>query len=239
MATLEGTAYVLGTRPWGERGVVALLFCPAHGVLRGLIKRADAAVLQPFNSVAYKHTRRLDTQLGSLQLELQQSRAALWMSNPLRAMGVTAAADLLGALLPEEHPYPTIASVLPPLLAGDFSWRAYAGFERVVLEHAGYGLHLQEPVACAEGSALAYVSPNTWRAVPLAVARGWESRLYVLPHCWGGLPADEASDCRAALALTGALLGRALQGPFAQEKLASRARLVQAYESSLAYARAA
>lgn len=239
MAALEGTAYVLGTRRWGESGVVAVLFCPERGVVRGLIKRADAAVLQPFNSVSYKHTRRLDTQLGSLQLELVQSRAALWMGQSSSALGVAAAADILAALLPEEHPYPAIAAVLPPLLAGDWSWRAYAAFERVVLEHTGYGMYLNDPVPCAEGSALAYVSPTSWRAVPINVARGWEHKLYILPACWGGLEADEATDCRAALALTGALLGRALHGPFAQEKLASRARLVQLWESRLPLSRAA
>jgi DNA repair protein RecO (recombination protein O) len=239
MAALEGTAYVLGTRRWGECGVVAVLICPERGVVRGLIKRADAAVLQPFNSVSYKHTRRLDTQLGSLQLELVQSRAALWMGQSSSALGVAAAADILAALLPEEHPYPAIAAILPPLLAGDWSWRAYAAFERVVLEHTGYGMYLNDPVPCVEGSALAYVSPTSWRAVPINVARGWEHKLYVLPACWGGLAADEASDCRAALALTGALLGRALHGPFAQEKLASRHRLVQFYESRLPLSRAA
>jgi DNA repair protein RecO (recombination protein O) len=234
MAIAEGTAYILGARPWGESGVVAVLFCPARGLLRGLVRRADTAMLQPFNSVNYRHTRRLENQLGSLQLELTKSRASLWLGHSQRALGVAAAADILAAILPEEHPYPVVAQVLAPLMQSDWGWRAYAGFERVLLEHVGYGLHLHNPIECTEGSALAYVSPNTWRAVPQSVARGWEDRLFVLPTCWGGLAMDEAQECAAALRLTGALLTRALHGPFAPEKLASRARLIDFYTERLA-----
>lgn len=233
---MEGTAYLLSAKPWGEGGSVVVLFCPERGVVRGLIKHSgpkQAAMLQPFNSVTYRHGRRLASQLGSVQLELTKSRAHLLFAKPQQALALAAVADLLGALLPEEHPYPAVAVVLESLLSSDLDWRFYAGFERVLLEQIGYGLHLHSPVACAVGSALAYVSPNTWRSVPQAVAKGYEARLLMLPHCWGGLPMDEAQDCTAALTLTGALLGRALHGPFAMEKLAARGRLVQHYLQKL------
>ena len=233
MAVQEGSALVLQARPWGEGGVVAMLFCPGRGLIKGLVKRGATATLQPMNRVAYRHTRRLDSQLGTLQLELTKSRAALWLGQPGKALGVAAVADLLAALLPEEHPYPVVAEVLDALLESDFGWQAYAGFERVLLEQTGYGLQLQDPVPCAAHSPLAYVSPTTWRAVPRQVAQGWEAKLLTLPACWGGLPMPEYDDCTAALSLTGALLSRALHGPFAAEKLAARERLVQHYQARL------
>jgi DNA repair protein RecO (recombination protein O) len=234
MPLQEGTAVVLTARPWGEGGVVATLLCPAQGMVRGLVKRAKAAELQPLNQVRYRHSRRLESQLGTLALELERSRASLWLGHPRHALALTAAADLLAALLPESHPYPAVAVVLEHLLASDLGWRAYVGFERVVLEQVGYGLQLHQPVPCPENSELAYVSPTSWRSVPRAVARGYESRLLALPHCWGGPPAPEAADCAAALALTGTLLGRALHGSLAHEPLASRHRLGQAYLAALA-----
>ncbi len=225
----EGSALVLTAKPWAEGGAVATLLCAQHGVVRGLLKRAKAAELQAFNTVHYRHARRLEAQLGTLTLELTCSRAHLWLGHPLPAMALAAAADTLAAALPEGHPYPAVHQVVGNLLASSLGWRAYAGFERVLLAEIGYGLQLESPVPCPENSELAYISPTTLRSVPRAVARGYEHRLFVLPHCWGGPLADEAADCAAALGLTGTLLARAIHGPFAQEKLSARSRLVQAY----------
>ena len=234
MPQQEGSAYVLATRPWGERGTIATLLCLQQGVVVGLIKRSQAQAVQPLNTVAYRHSRRLNSQLGTLSLELSRSRAHLWLGQPRAALALAATADLLAALLPEGHPYPGVITVLEAWLQSDLGWRAYAGFERVLLEEIGYGLQLHNPVPCALGTELAYVSPTSWRSVPRAVAQGYEARLLRLPQCWGGPAATEAHDCAAALALTGTLLGHALHGPWAAQQLASRQRLREAYLADLA-----
>jgi DNA repair protein RecO (recombination protein O) len=236
---LEGQAYVLTARAWGEGGALVSLLCPSHGLVRGLLKRAKAAEVQPFNTVQYRHARRLEAQLGTLTLELTRSRAALWLGHPLQALALAAAAETLAAALPEGHPYPSLNGVVKNLLASNLGWRAYAGFERVLLSEMGYGLQLENPVPCHENSELAYISPTTLRSVPRAVARGYEHRLYPLPHCWGGPLAEEAADCAAALGLTGSLLVRALHGPWAAERLAARTRLVQAYLAAFGFNQAA
>ncbi len=239
MPRQAGVGVLLHAKPWGEGGMVATLFCPEFGVIRGLLKRPKMAELQVLNSLEYLHQRRLESQLGTLTLELQRSRAALWMGHPRAAVALTAAADLLATLLPEGHPYPMVADVLESFLASDMGWRAYAGFERVVLEQVGYGLQLHHPVPCAQGSELAYVSPVSLRSVPRAVARGYEPRLLALPHCWGGPVATEHEDCQAALRLTGTLIERMLAGHWGQARLASRTRLVQAYLAGLEHQLAA
>ena len=227
MSTRQGEALVLTTRVWGEGAVVASLLCAEHGLVRGLIKHATrlGAVLQPLNTVTYRHTRRLETQLGTLTAELAHSRAHVWMSGREAALRVAYVADMLSHILPEEHPYPHLCHTTENLVMGPLGWPAVAEFERAVLETVGYGLQLENPVPCPQGSPLAYVSPNSGRSVPQAVARGWEERLLRLPHRWGGLPASAEDDFHASWQLTGTFLTRALHGKMAEPALASRTRL--------------
>ena len=242
-----GEALILAARAFGERDAMVEVYCPEHGRLRGLVKGGRGsrggmqALLQPFNTVRYEHFRRLDSQLGTLTLELVKSRAAVWLGH---SHGMAAGnfvvpymSELLTLLLPEEHPYPGLAPRAVRLLEEPCGWQQVVAFELWLLDAVGYGLRLrpEEAVACAEGSALAYVSPASGRAVPYKVARGYEDRLLPLPHSLGGLECGEAEDFQQAWRLTGFFIDKALQGKALHgNELAARVRLANWLAGGLA-----
>jgi DNA repair protein RecO (recombination protein O) len=220
----EGHALVLTVKPFAEGGALVHLFCRERGLVKGLIKKGASRLrLLPMDEVAYKHYRRLDSQLGSLAIEPVFSRAA-WALGSRRAGAVGSyLAELLGQLLPEEHGYPMVWEDVQGLLAGATGWADVARFERNFLAAAGYGLPLaDDPVPCAERAPLAYVSPVTGRAVSVVAGAPYVGRLLVLPQIWGGPVAEAAADCRAALGLTGFFVQR-MAG---EKKLGARRMLV-------------
>lgn len=239
MALRQGEALVLSVAPFGERDALVCLLCAERGLVRGLVKGARgssaskngvAALLQPFNTVSYEHYRRLDGQLGTLSLDLVVSRAGLWLSGAgVMPLVVAYLSEVLVLALPEEHGYDGLYERVLRLLDGGLleGWRALVAFELFLLETVGYALRLRpdEAVPCAENSALAYVSPASGRAVPLAVARGYESRLLVLPACMGGPVCGETEDFLRAWELTGFFLRKALHG----KPLQARGRVADCY----------
>lgn len=237
MGLHEGQGLILAVKPFGERDAFVELLCSERGRVRGLVKGGKgtrggiAAILQPFNSVGYEHFRRLDGQLGTLTVEMVKSRAHVWMGANAGAFVVPYLSELLAGLLPEEHPYDGLHQRVVKLLEGDCSWRELIAFELWLLDAVGYGLRLrpEEAVECGAGSALAYVSPTSGRAVPEAVAKGWENRLLPLPMSLGGPDCGEADDLAMAWRLTGYFIDKAVHGG----TMASRARLGQYYSRNI------
>lgn len=238
MSLRNGQGLVLAVKPFGERDALVELLCTERGRVRGLVKGGKgtrggiAAILQPFNSVGYEHFRRLEGQLGTMTVELTKSRASVWMGMSEGAFTVPYLSELLAALLPEEHPYEGLHGRVVNAVEGINGWRGVVAFELWLLEAVGYGLRLrpEEAVACEVGSALAYVSPASGRAVPEGVAKGWEDRLLPLPMCLGGPDCNEADDFTMAWRLTGYFIEKALHGG----TMASRARLGNHYGREIA-----
>jgi DNA repair protein RecO (recombination protein O) len=230
MLTLDGQALVIDVVPYGEGDTLVSLFCPVYGKIRGYVKgRKRAAKIQPMDEVRFEHTRRLAHQLGTFKLEVTVSRAVFWMDSAggrgLLAVGWLR--ELLGAVVPEEQAYPQLASALHELLRlwpmnNPHAWRSVAWFERVLLNSIGYGLRLNDdPVPCAEDTALTYVSPTSGRAVSLATGAPYAARLLALPSLWGGPECASTTDAYRALTLCGFFLDKATYGA----KLPARARL--------------
>ncbi|PZP38825.1 MAG: DNA repair protein RecO [Pseudomonas fluorescens] len=231
-----GQALILAVKPFGERDALAELFCTEFGRIRGLVKGGNTKKLsptvQPFNTVNYEHFRRLDGQLGTLTLELSKSRAHIWLSAKSGSFLVPYLSQLLTQLLPEEHPYENLATRTTNLLEGPATWQDSVAYEIFLLETIGYGLRLrpEEAVECPENSALAYVSPASGRAVPINVARGYESRLLPLPHSLGGPECSEFNDFTAAWNLTGHFIEKIMRDATRHSgTLESRARLAAYY----------
>lgn len=227
MPLVSGDALIVSVAPFGERDALVRLVCRERGLVRGLVKggrgKASAPVLQPFNWVRYEHFRRLEGQLGTLTLDLVQSRAQLWLGRQVGSAVVAYLSEILGEILPEEHGYVGLVERVEEVLAGEMGWVEVLRFELFLLELAGYGLRLRpdEAVPCGEGSALAYVSPASGRAVPRLVARGYEERLLALPQVLGGPVCDEWEDFGRGWSLCGYFLAKALHG----RRLVARERL--------------
>lgn len=236
MQVEHGDALVLGVTPFGEHDAMVHLLCPERGRLRGLVKRGRhmAAVLQPFNNVRYERFRRLEGQLGTLDVELTISRAPLWMSGGAGAYVCAYVAELLLHVLPEDQAYPHLAEAVLALLAhAPMHWQHVVAFDVFLLESLGYGLRLHDPVLADADDVVAYVSPRSGRSVGRRAAAGYETRLIDLPALLGGPDRPADADCACAFRLTAAFLPKALPGHVAFASLLARGRMVAYYDRSI------
>jgi DNA repair protein RecO (recombination protein O) len=231
-------AFVLAARRHGENGAIVELLTEQHGRHAGLVRGGQSpklrAVLQPGNEVAAVWRGRLSEHLGAIACELVQPHAARLLNDPDRLAGLTAAASLVAAALPEREPYPDAFASFARLLqtldsAADWS-ACYVGWERDLLADLGFGLDLGRCAVSGVTTDLAYVSPRTGRAVSRAAGLPYRDKLLVLPRfLWCDEPADR-HQIELGMVLTEHFLvhhvfvpqGRAL--PAARSRLAERMR---------------
>ncbi|MFZ2587813.1 MAG: DNA repair protein RecO C-terminal domain-containing protein [Alphaproteobacteria bacterium] len=223
MSKRDGNGLVLSARMVGDQGYVATVFSDEFGLVRGLIRKVDGLCMG--DTVRFEHTRRLEGQLGRLNLEVVVSRAAMMFTDPVAALVAAHVAEVCHAALPEDHPYPDLYGATHALWHGPQPWwQRVVLWERAVLGATGYGLSLEDdPVPCPMGERLMYVSPTSGRAVSGHVGAPYAARLLPLPAMFGGPVVGDDDEVRNALNLTGAFLGKFLQG----KDLTARARLAQ------------
>jgi DNA repair protein RecO (recombination protein O) len=192
-------AFVLAARRHGENGAIAELLTEQHGRHAGLARGGQSpklrAVLQPGNEVAAVWRGRLSEHLGTVACELVRPHAAGMLDDPGRLAGLTAAAALLAAALPEREPYPDVFASFERLLQvldSGMDWAAhYVGWERDLLAALGFGLDFSRCAVSGATTDLAYVSPRTGRAVSREEGLPYRDKLLVLPRfLWCDEPAD-------------------------------------------------
>lgn len=227
--------FVVAARRHGESGVIVELLTRDHGRHAGLVRGGQSpktrAVLQPGNEVSAVWRGRLSEHLGTLACELVRPHAAGLLDDPDRLAGLTAAAALISAALPEREPYPEVFASLGGLLqaldsAADWLAR-YVGWERDLLAALGFGLDLG---CCAVSGAvtnLAYVSPRTGRAVSRAAGLPYHDKLLALPgFLWRDEPAD-ARQIALGMVLTEHFLVHHVFAPQGRTLPAARARFAE------------
>jgi DNA repair protein RecO (recombination protein O) len=192
-------AFVLAARRHGENGAIVELLTEQHGRHAGLVRGGQSpklrALLQPGNQVAAVWRGRLSEHLGTIACELVRTHAAGMLDDPDRLAGLTAAASLVAAALPEREPYPDVYVSFGSLLRALDSasdWPAsYVGWERDLLTALGFGLDLSCCALSGVTTDLAYVSPRTGRAVSREEGLPYRDKLLVLPRfLWCDEPAD-------------------------------------------------
>jgi DNA repair protein RecO (recombination protein O) len=192
-------AFVLTARRHGENGAIVELLTEEHGRHAGLVRGGQSpklrAVLQPGNEVAAVWRGRLSEHLGTIACELVRPHAAGLLDDPDRLAGLTAAAALVAASLPEREPYPEVFASFEGLLRALDSaanWpESYVGWERDLLAALGFGLDLSHCAVSGTTIDLAYVSPRTGRVVSRAAGLPYRDKLLVLPRfLWCDEPAD-------------------------------------------------
>jgi DNA repair protein RecO (recombination protein O) len=205
---------VLAARAHGETAAIADLFTAAHGrhhgVVRGGLGRRMRPVLQPGNLVSVTWRARLDEHIGAYNVELIRTSAPL-MSDRAALAALSAVTALLAVTLPERDPHADLhrrTEALLVALDGD-DWPAmYLRWELRLLEELGYGLDLTRCAVTGSVEGLAFVSPNSGRAVSQAAAAEWADRLLPLP---GAMLMDgpaPPADVLAGLRTTGHFLAR-------------------------------
>ncbi|MBD8894324.1 DNA repair protein RecO [Roseibium litorale] len=183
-----GEAIVLTARRLGESNVILEIMSESHGrhagVVRGGKSRRLQPALQPGNQVQVTWRARLTDQMGQFSIDPVKSRAAQLMETPLGLHSVQHLAGLL-RLLPERDPHPRLFHALSVVLDHMDSPQVAAPllvrFELELLAELGFGLDLTACAATGRMDDLAYVSPNSGRAVSREAGLPYHDRLLPLP----------------------------------------------------------
>ncbi len=224
-------------RRHGETSAIIEVFTAAHGrhagVVRGGAGRRMGPVLQPGAQLDLTWRARLEEHLGSFTVEPLQNRAAILMGDRLALSGLNAVVALLLFALPERAPFPALyrATVaLLDLLGRSDDWGfAYLRWELLLLSELGFGLDLGSCAVTGVKEGLCHVSPRSGRAVSVAGAGAWASRLLPLPLCLQGAPDDMAGLCEG-LRTTGYFLQHRMAAAMGNKPLpAARHRLVEGF----------
>jgi DNA repair protein RecO (recombination protein O) len=185
----EEDAFVLSARPHGETGAIVEILTATRGRwaahVAGGASRRLKPMLQAGARVLARYRARTADQLGSASLEAEGSGPAELFDDPAALAGLTAAAAVTAAALPEREPHPG-AFLAFEALAGALPlaeiWPAvYVRFEAGLLEELGFGLDLSRCAATGQTEDLVYVSPRTGRAVSRSAGEPYRERLLALP----------------------------------------------------------
>jgi DNA repair protein RecO (recombination protein O) len=232
-------AIVLGTRHFGEAGVILEVMARQRGrqlgLVRGGVSRRLRGVLQPGNGVRATWRARLDEHLGAFSVEPVNERAGRIIESATALYGVTLLAAHL-RLLPERDPHPALydaaeiilSSLHDPAVAPALMVR----FELALLEELGFGLDLKACAVTGSTEDLAYVSPRSGRAVSRSASTPYADRLLVLPGFLTGQRSGmlRVAEIEAGFLLTGHFLerdvydARGLPVPDARESFLAAAR---------------
>ena len=231
----QDTGFVLAARRHGESALIIELLTQKHGRHAGLVRGGQSprwrAMLQPGNEVAAVWRGRLDEHLGTIGCELLRAYAARFLDDPGRLAGLTSAAALVAAALPEREPQPEVFASFARLieaLDSAIDWPAhYVTWEQDLLGALGYGLDLTRCAVSGATADLAYVSPRTGRAVSRTAGLPYSDKLLRLPEfLWRDVPIDEGQ-LALGLTLTGYFLAHHVFAPQGRALPAARLRLAE------------
>jgi len=231
----QDTGFVLAARRHGESALIVELLTRERGRHAGLVRSGQSpkarAVFQPGNKVAAVWRGRLEEHLGTIGCELVRAHAARILDDPDRLAGLTSAAALAGAALPEREPYADVfvsfARLIEALDSG-IDWRAqYVRWEQDLLGALGFGLDLRRCAISGSTADLVYVSPRTGRAVSRTAGLPYHDKLLRLPEfLWRNTPADGAQVV-LGMTLTGHFLAHHVFAPQGRPLPAARTRLAE------------
>lgn len=208
--------FLLAARRHGESAAIIEVFTAGHGrhagVVRGGGSRRMAPLLQPGARLAVEWSARLEEHMGAFRIDPITSRTALLMADGAALAALAAMAGLIAAALPERDAHPRLYAdslALLEALATAPDWPAhYARWELGLLADLGFGLDLSACALTGITTGLAWVSPNSGRAVSREAGAPWAPRLLRLPaflrEDWTTPPPE--GDVLDALALTGFFL---------------------------------
>ncbi len=218
----EDDAFVLSARVHGETGAIVELLTSAHGRwsahVAGGASRRLKPMLQAGAKVLVRYRARTSDQLGSAALEALDEGPSALFDDPAALAGLSAAAAVTAAALPEREPHAgafLAFGALSQALRLVEVWPAvFVRFEAGLLEELGFGLDLSKCAATGATDDLVYVSPKTGRAVSREAGEPFKARLLVLPPFMLSAQAGLGpGDVGAGLELTGHFLEQFVFGP--------------------------
>lgn len=217
--------FVLSVARFGDNDAIVDALTLRHGRHLGLVKggmsKARRADLQIGNRLSLAWKARLSDQLGRYEAELVRPYASLALDSALALHGLTAAAAMAAACLPEREHHAAVFEGLGVLLdsltlgATDLGPVIYVRWEAGLLQDLGFGLDLTRCAVTGATDNLTYVSPRTGRAVTDASGAHYKERLLRLPPfllgSQGGQP--EGADLADGFRLTGHFIEQSVLAP--------------------------
>lgn len=191
-------AILLGTIRYGEHGLRLTFLCAEQGKQSGFIKHIGKSVPQIGNIFDIRWRARLQEQLGQLRLLPHTEIFAHIAPQPSSLILMQATTSLLYNIIAERDPYPELYIKTEQLLQifchyanhPNIVTACYCLWEKEALQHVGMGLDWSQCALTGAQSELAFVSPNTGRAVTQAAvnqaransnAEKWVDKLLSLP----------------------------------------------------------
>lgn len=211
---------VLGAKRHGEGHAILDVLSEHEGRVRGYVKggggRRQRPALETGNLVAVTWLGRLDEHLGEFRVEPVKAIASALYRHPARLAALSAFTQLLISTLPERDACPELylASVamvnrLMNTDEDDVAWGAeMVRLEIQVLSHLGFGLDLKSCAVTGRDQGLAYVSPNTGRAVTQETGQPYAEKLLPLPSFLRGEGVATRETVIQGFALTGFFIDR-------------------------------
>ena len=107
MESFQNQGIVLSIRPHGENGAIVNLMTQEQGRCAGYVRGARSSkmrgTLEPGSIVDANWQSRVAEGLGTYNLELSRSHAAVFMQDPLKLGALQSACALVDAALPERE----------------------------------------------------------------------------------------------------------------------------------------
>lgn len=232
----EDDAYVLSARAHGETGAIVELLTANHGKYAAHIAGGASRRMKPFLQAGARtivHYRaRVSDQLGSAQLEPVGEGPSALFDDRMALAGLSAAAAVAAAALPEREPHPGVFLAFEALTASLMLpeiWPAvFVRFEAGLLQELGFGLDLSKCAATGTVDDLIYVSPRTGRAVSRNAGEPYKDRLLPLPPFMLSAQTGLAEgDVKAGLDLTAHFLELFVFGPLNRPLPPARVWLIE------------
>lgn len=188
MENWQDQGIVLSVRGHGENGGIASLLTEGQGRCAGYVRGVHSTkmrgTLEAGNLVDANWQSRVADGLGTYNLELSKSHAAVFMQDPLKLGALQSACAMCDAAMPEGEVHAGLFHgmlALFEMLEGDVWGPAYVMWEIAFLKELGFSLDLTKCAGGGDSEALAYVSPKTGRAVSYEAGAPYRDKLLALP----------------------------------------------------------
>jgi len=180
--------FIIGLRKHGESSLILTVLTHNYGKITGYVKncmhKKNLSTYQLGNSIKINAYSRIDENMLSLKVELNQANAVNFMLNPHKLSTLSAFCSLCCNCLPE---YASIERLF--YYANNFfsqinqeNWLAhYCYFEFYLLDNLGIGLDLSECAATGTTQNLRYVSPKSGKAVCEEAGFIYKEKLFRYP----------------------------------------------------------
>ncbi len=240
MLDWQDSGIILSVRKHGETGGIASILTAEHGRTCGYVYGVSSVkkrgILEIGNQVSVSWHAKSQGQLGTFDLEIEQSNIADVLEDELKLTALQAICAMVDKTLAENEFHSGVYEGTKALIesfSGDMWAVSYIFWEIGLLRELGFGLDLTKCVVTGAEEDLLYVSPKSGCAVSKAAGEIYKSKLLKLPPFLRGESNFNDEDILDGLKLTGYFLLYRVFANIDQNLPEARLRLEQKYAKNI------